>query len=106
MSPERLPGRAFRAVADAIVSRAGRDVTSAAPALFRFYGGLAIERQRRGDTPGSKHCAHLVADLARAMVEADDWRCAAGTSGRSASRLGTLRTFNNGVNHLSTLRIR
>jgi hypothetical protein len=106
MSPDRLPGKAFRAVADAIISRAGRDVTSAAPALFRFYGGLAMERRRLGDTVGSKHCAHMAADLARAIVEADDWRRAAAASGRSASQLGAFRAFSNGVNHLSTLRIR
>jgi len=93
MSPERLPGLAFRAAADAVVGRSGLDVTGRAPALLRFYGRLAIERRRMGDRVGSRYCAQMAADLARAMVAADDWRCAAGAAGRSASQLGAIRCF-------------
>src|ERR1700743_3088063 len=76
MSPEPLPGPAFRASGGDIVSRCGGSL--AAP--IRFFRYLAIEAQQRqaGDPAAAQHCARTALELAEAIVAADEWRRAGG----------------------------
>ncbi len=77
----------------AIISRPGPLTVQRALALFRFFGRQTALCHRRGDRCGARHCAHQALDLARAIVDSEDWRSAAHGSARSKAAYTALRTL-------------
>lgn len=77
----------------AIISRTGPLTVQRALALFQFFGREAVLCRLRRDRCGAGHCAHQALDLARAIVDSDDWRSAAGGGARSKAAHHALRAL-------------
>jgi hypothetical protein len=99
MSPEPLPGRAFRACGGDVVSRCGQPLASCPIAFFRYLGAQAAAR-RRSDPAAARHCARMALELAEAILEAHDWRRASGGAPGRDSRLRGETLLTNEVNAL------
>jgi hypothetical protein len=91
MRPPQQNAGGYWASGGDILGRAGPLPPQNANRLFASYGREALQRDRCGDAAAARLCAALALQLARAIVAADDWRCAASGAPRSQSEHSSLR---------------
>ncbi len=93
MSPKRLAGPAYRAAAGEVIGRTGRPLPASALRLLQFYGREAEARRQAGESAAARHCAEMAAELAGAIVAANDWRRAAGRGCEADLAMPALRAL-------------
>lgn len=93
MNAARSGHRAYWHSGGAIMSCGGPLPVRRAIALFQFFGREAALCRLDGEHRGARHCARQAVDLARAIVDSDDWQCAARGGVRSKSTHDALRAL-------------